>query len=257
MSRLIKSISASQLQEEKKIISIRMLDSHIKAEHEPEQNFSHSEAQLEEMLQGARLEAEAIVETAKLDAEKIYQQMKQQRDELEQERKAVFDEARKQGYAAGVKEGKQSSVKEYSELIQSAKEIINTAKNDYQMHIESSEHTILNLGLKAAGKILGQVLDQNNEEFLSIVKRALKEAREYREIQLHVNPVHYHLLLSHKEELNRVFPKETDLYIYPDEELSNTSCIIQSANGRIEAGVDSQLEEIKRRLFELLESEEE
>lgn len=52
-----------------------------------------------------------------------------------------------------------------------------------------------------------------------------------------------------------LFPKELDFYIYPDEELSEMDCIIESANGRIDASIDSQLEEIKNKLIELLESE--
>ncbi len=257
LSRLIKSLPSNQIQVEKKVISIRMIDSHKQVgDQEPEEYFKKKEAQIDARLAGARQEAEAILEAAKTEAEKIHQQMKQQMEELEHERKAALEEARQQGYAAGMEDGRQSGLEEYKRLIHSAKEVVNSARLDYKMQIESSERTILDLGLKAAGRILGQVLDQDSKQFLSIVKRALKEAREYREIQLHVNPVHYDLLLSHKAELIRVFPKETDLYIYPDEELSQTSCIIESVNGRIEASVDSQLEEIKRRLFELLESEE-
>ena len=50
--------------------------------------------------------------------------------------------------------------------------------------------------------------------------------------------------------------KDIDFYIYPDDELEETSCIIESENGRIDASVDSQLEEIKIKLFEMLESEQ-
>ncbi|MBT2708854.1 flagellar assembly protein FliH [Pseudomonas sp. ISL-84] len=257
MSRLIKSLSPKPVQGEKKVISIKILDNHQKTpDQAQEQNFRRTDEQIEAMLQAARQEAADIVEAARAEAEKINHHINQQREELEHEKQAVFEEARQQGFAAGVDEGRQSGFEDYRSLIQSAKEVVHSAKQDYHLHVASSERTILNLGMKAAGRILGQVLDQNSDQFLSIVKKALKEAREYSEIQLHVNPVHYELLLSHKEELIMVFPKETDLYIYPDEELSHTSCIIESANGRIEASIDSQLEEIKRRLFELLESEE-
>ena len=34
-----------------------------------------------------------------------------------------------------------------------------------------------------------------------IVKRAIKEAKDNREVQLHVHPIHYQYLLSKKEEL--------------------------------------------------------
>ncbi|MED1906517.1 flagellar assembly protein FliH [Cytobacillus firmus] len=256
LSRLIKSYSPAEPKEEKKIISIRLLQSnsnHIEEAEEQSPVRTHEE--LQALLNSAREEAERIVNSARIDSENLARQMEEQRRALEQEKQKVLEEARSQGFASGADEGRQSALREYSELIHMAREVVNSAKHDYQQHIESSERTILNLGLKVAGKILGEALEQNSDQFLSIVKRALKEAREYTEIQLHVHPMHYDLLLSHKEDLIRVFPKETDLYIYPDDELSNTSCIIESANGRIEASVDSQLEEIKIKLFEMLESE--
>lgn len=254
LSRLIKSFSPISGQSEKKVISIKILEQ-TKIEQEPEQ-FGRTDMLIEAILQEARQEAESIIKAAKLEAEKVYQHIHEQREELEHEKRAALEEARKQGFAAGVEEGRKSGYEEYKGMIQSAKEVVDSAKHDYQLHIESSERAILELGMKAAEKIIGRILEDEHEEFLSIVKRALKEAREYSEIQLHVNPLHYDLLLSHKEEMIIIFPKETDLYIYPDDDLSQTSCIIESANGRIEASVDSQLEEIKRRLFELLESEE-
>ncbi|MCM3704198.1 MULTISPECIES: flagellar assembly protein FliH [Cytobacillus] len=256
LSRLIKSYSSAVPKEEKKVISIRLMQSNSnQIEEAVEQSAARPHEELQAMLNSAREEAERIVNAARTDSENKARQMDEQLLALEQEKQKIFEEARIQGFADGTDEGRQSGLREYSELIHMAREVVNTAKLDYQQHIESSERTILNLGLKVAGKILSEVLEQNSEQFLSIVKRALKEAREYTEVQLHVHPMHYDLLLSHKEELIRVFPKETDLYIYPDEELSNTSCIIESTNGRIEASVDSQLEEIKRKLFELLESE--
>ncbi|WP_370222786.1 flagellar assembly protein FliH [Cytobacillus sp.] len=256
LSRLIKSYTSAVPKEEKKVISIRLLQSNLNhIEDVSEQNTDRTDEELQAMMNSAREEAERIVNAARIDSEKKTRQMEEQLEALEQKKQMVLEEARSEGFAAGADEGRQSSLREYSELIHMAREVVNSAKHDYQQHIESSERTILNLGLKVAGKILGEVLDQNSDQFLSIVKRALKEARDYTEIQLHVHPMHYDLILSHKEELIRVFPKETDLYIYPDEELSNTSCIIESANGRIEASVDSQLEEIKRKLFEMLESE--
>jgi flagellar assembly protein FliH len=256
LSRLIKSYSPAVPIEERKVISIRHLHSNLNLiEESVEQSAVRTQEEVQAMLNSAREEAERIVNSARIDSENLARQMEQQRGALEQEKQKVFEEARTHGFAAGAQEGRQGALAEYTDLIQMAREVVDSAKHDYQQHIESSERTILNLGLKVAGRILGEVLEQDSGQFLSIVKRALKEAREYTEIQLHVHPMHYDLLLSHKEELIRVFPKETDLYIYPDEELSNTSCVIESANGKIEASVDSQLEEIKRKLFEMLESE--
>ena len=81
-----------------------------------------------------------------------------------------------------------------------------------------------------------------------LVKRALKEAKDSHDVQLHVNPNYYEYLLSQKEELLAVFLHETNLFIFPDEELPENRCVIESALVGLDASVDTQLSEIKQKL---------
>ncbi|MDQ7861366.1 hypothetical protein RCO48_11125 [Peribacillus frigoritolerans] len=71
-------------------------------------------------------------------------------------------------------------------------------------------------------------MKKDEVSFLSIVKRAIKEVRDNREVQLHIHPIQYQSILSHKDELMAIFPKDTELYIFPDDELEESSCIIES-----------------------------
>jgi flagellar assembly protein FliH len=166
-----------------------------------------------------------------------------------------IEQAQKEGYRQGVEDGIQKGYNEIAAEIAFAKKVVESSKKDYRHHIESSETVILNLALKVAEKIIGQQLEKDEVSFLSIVKRAIKEVRDNREVQLHIHPIQYQSILSHKDELMAIFPKDTELYIFPDDELEETNCIIESENGRMDASVDSQLQEIKVKLTELLEGE--
>jgi flagellar assembly protein FliH len=251
LSRLIKSHWANPTIEKQKVISIKMM--HLNTDHE-QPAVVHYHSQMEEVLASAKKEAERLVEEASIQAHSIHEQVIYEKETWEQEKKAIAEDSKREGYSEGLAEGKNQGYKECQEMLSFAKEVVDSAKEDYQKHIASAEKTILNLGMKVAERIIGQKLIENESVFLSIVKRALKEAREYNEVQLHLNPIHYGFILSQKEDLLTVFPKEVDIYIYPNEDISNQSCIIESANGRIDASIDSQLEEIKRKLMELLES---
>jgi len=209
----------------------------------------------ERILSAAREEAQKIIQEAKETANQHQEQVLTEREAFNIELQAMAEQAQQEGFSAGYEEGRQAGFNDTREFIENAKEIVNLSKHDYIKRVESGERTILTLALKVAEKIIGESLTGESEQFLPIVKRALKEAREYREIQLHVHPDHYEFLLSQKEDLIRIFPKETELYIFPDIDLTAQSCIIESANGRIDASVDQQLDEIKRKLFDLLESE--
>lgn len=254
LSRLIKSQWATPIQDKEKVISIKIFEK-VSQEIENETTQLDIHNHHEEVLKEAQVQANEIIKNAKNEADFFQQQIEEQRLAFEYEKERIAEQARETGYTAGLEEGHEKGYLEYREIIQLAKEVVESSKKDYRSHVESAEKTILELGLKVAGKIIGQSLDESDEAFISIVKRAIKEARENQEVQLHVHPSHYDLLLANKEELIMLFPKDVDFYIYPDDELSESSCIIESANGRIDASIDSQLEEIQRKLIEMLEGE--
>jgi flagellar assembly protein FliH len=256
LSKIIKSQWAGVIYDEQKVISIRMLES-LKTEIPlPDINLQTA-AEQKELLNQAYSQAANIVKEAELQAEAIHAQIVQARSAWEQEKARVVEAAKNEGFIQGVNEGKLQGYQECRDHILFAQEVIHHAKQDYEAQVAAAEKTILSIGINAAEKIIGEKLTESEDCFLAIVKRALKEARDSREVQLHVHPCHYQFLLSRKDELSVLFPRETNIYIYPDDELSESSCLIESANGRIDASIDSQLEELKRKLLEMLESEDE
>lgn len=248
LSRLIRSRSAS-LRQEKKIISVKKI------------NLNHgtqcktSERELELPNSHSEKEAEKMIDEAKSYAEAIKKQIEKEKARWEEEKKKLIDESKLEGFMEGVREGREKGYQEINEQLQIARKTVELSKQDYREKLESSEQTILALGLKVAEKILSEKVEGNPEQFIPLVKRVLKEAREYKEVQLHINPVHYDGVLSQRNELLKIFPRETEFYVYPDDALPEGGCIIESPNGRIDATIDHQLEEIKKKLFALLESE--
>lgn len=249
LSRIIKSHFTKTEENSGKTIEIR--NYHYQSPGTEEQ----AETQVtRELVEDARREAHKIEEEAKQRAQKIYQDIEQAKIYWEQTEKQQYIQA---GYDAGFLEGSETGrsqgLAEYTHSIEMAKGIVETSKMDYLDKLAKAEQTILDLGIKVAGKIICTQLDQSEEAFVSIVKRAIKEARDYSEVELHIHPEHYQSILSQKEELQAIFPKEINVYIYPDSDLEVNSCIIESGNGRIDASVDSQLAEIKRKLADLLD----
>lgn len=253
LSRIFKSFQTSSLQNEKKIIEIKTI------KHETVNDCAVDEEQrsqsIDQVLLEAELEAKRRIDQAKNEAEQIRAQITEAKQAWEQERKMLIEEAQQTGYQAGLTEGREQGYEEMKASIQLAKHVIDVAKQDYHEKIDAAEGTILQLAIKVAEKIIGASLEKDEQYYLSMIKAVLKEVREDREVQIHVHPVYYEMILSEKEELLTLFPGETSLYIYPDDELSELDCFIESENGRIDASVDSQLAEIKQKLFELLESE--
>jgi flagellar assembly protein FliH len=254
LSKIIKSQWTQAVYDEQKIISIKVLESMKENDSLADMNFQAA-AKQQELLNQASSQAKMIVNEAEFQAKYIHDQILQEKSAWEKEKARLIEEAKHEGFSKGFDDGKMQGRKEYHEKILFAQEVIQTAKKDYESQVALAEKTILKIGISAAEKILAQKLSESEDFFGAIVKKALKEARESREVQLHVHPCHYDFLLSRKDELAVIFPMETSIYIYPNDELTENSCYVESANGRIDASLDSQLEELKRKLLELLESE--
>ncbi|WP_026692491.1 flagellar assembly protein FliH [Peribacillus kribbensis] len=252
MSRIIKSSYALNAKTDK---PIRIRSLYVQSEIEIETGADPS-LQIEQMLQEAAEASRKLISEAEEEARRIIENARNDKQQIEMEEIPGMMEAAKQdGYRSGFETGRDDGYREMREAVQLARKTVQDSQADYQERIESAQETIVKLSVKIAEKIIGQKLGESQEFILQLVKRAVKEAREYTEVQLHVHPMHYQLLLSEKESLTSLFPRETDLYIYPDEELAVTGCIIESSNGRIDASVDSQLQEIKSKLSDLLKGE--
>jgi flagellar assembly protein FliH len=251
LSRLIKSQRTNSTPSEKKVISIKMLNipEFVLPGEQHEGHYSY------EIIENAKAEADQILQQAKAEAQFHYENMENERIAWEQEKLVQADIAREKGYLDGFEEGRGLGKAEYENKITLATQVIQSSKQDYDAYMQSSEKTILDLSLKVAEKILGTRISESEEDYLSFVKRALKEAKDYLEVQIHVNPLHYNLILARKEELQQVFPRETKIFIYPDSEVAESGLVIESEHGRIDAGIDTQLSEIQLKLTEILESE--
>ena len=78
--------------------------------------------------------------------------------------------------------------------VQLANEVTEKAYENAKQYLESQERVILELAMRAAERIIGETINDEEEQFLSIVRRALKEAREMKEIKLYVSIDYFQLV---------------------------------------------------------------
>jgi len=135
--------------------------------------------------------------------------------------------------------------------------VINQAKENARKYIDDQEAVILELGLTTAERIIGASLERDPDLFVSIVRRGLKEAREMKEIKIYVSPAYHALITANRDELAEMFPVDVPFMIFVNEDLNNeTDCYIETNHGRIVVSVDEQLNELRLKLHEILESKE-
>lgn len=253
LSRLIKSRYSNPDDTKEKVISIKYIDAF---DSEFEQSREVTQSEYNKIINTAHEEAEAWKNQALAEAEQIRVQLSEEKQNWELEKVHLIEEAKKNGFQAGFEEGQNIGYQEAYSYIQQAKDTVAASKTDYEKYLQSAESTILELALEVAGKIINSKISEEQQNFIPLVQNALKEVRKQKEIQLHVNPIHYEMIIGEKEELLQLFPIKPSLFIFPDETMEENGCIIETATGRLDASVDTQLLMIKNKLLEILESEE-
>jgi flagellar assembly protein FliH len=258
LSRVIKNSHASNAElRQAKVISLRNISGPPQtAGKEKEQENQQLKWEREKVLQEAQAEAEMLLESAREESRRMADETASQKAKWEQEKEVLQQEAYQQAYLEGLDEGREKGIDEYRHYINQAIEVISNAKDDYYKHIEKAETVILELGMRTAEKIIGRIINEDPSTFLDIIKRGIKEVRELPEVQIHVHPANYRLLSDNQEELESMFPVLRKLLIFPNDELGRDECFIETGEGRVIVSVDSQLREIKNKLVEILEGED-
>lgn len=210
----------------------------------------------ERAIREAEEAAYTIIEQAEQRRREVQQEIESEKQSWQTEKQSLTEQAYEEGFRAGQEQGHKAGYDDYMELIETAKETIECSKKEYEMNVQRSEKLMLDIAVKAAEKIISQKLEEDEQAFLGMVQQALKDMPEQKELQIHVHPVHYSLVVSQKEEIDAMFPIDTLCYIYPNEKLEEDGCYIETSQGRIEVGLDSQLQQLRKQLFELLEGEE-
>ncbi|WP_171038021.1 flagellar assembly protein FliH [Aquibacillus sediminis] len=211
-------------------------------------------SEVEQQIKELHLQAKQEIDKAKKQAKEIVDQAKsqidQEKQDWQQEKQEWIRQASENGFTEGFEAGKQQGFEQYQQMLDQATQLIDLAKTDYQHTIDQSEDLILELGLRAASKILHVQLE-NNTTMVELVRDVLKEVKEQPLVNVVTNPEDYSIILEYKDELVPIMKGSGELYIYPDSGLTKGDCIVETPYGKIDVSIDSQLNELRNKLFEL------
>lgn len=210
-----------------------------------ERNKFIAEAQQEINLQRQAFDQQCKIEREVLNDQKV---------EWEQEKIELQKRAYEEGFQQGLEEGRLKAEANMSEAIRLANNTIVQSKENADQYLQEQEKIILEIAIRSAERILASALEENHERYIDVVRRGLKEAREMKEIKLFVSPTYHKLVTEHREELSAMFPVDVPLMIFVNEDLGETDCYIETNHGRIIVSIDQQLNELRLKLVEILES---
>lgn len=256
LSKIIKSQHIIQEQLKSKKIEIKSFSSDVIDENEQEGIEEKTELELYTLkIEEAKQELQLLANELEEMKFQAYQEIQHHRQQWEEEKKRAMEQVKQEGFQQGYMEGQGKGYIEYATIIHSARDVVDLARKDYENLIQSSEEDLLKLSVGIAERILAVRLMENKEQFVPIVKRVLKTVKEHQDIQIRVHPTQYPYIIKQKNELEGILLGESKLYIYPDEELQEFGCTIESSYGKVDASIDTQLHEIRLKLLAIAEED--
>lgn len=260
MSRIIRSSSTVQQQDKQVEIQLRNL---FHVDFDGEENdqvltltINEINAEREKMLYEVSIEMNEQKQQFEQYQQEQLAMLEQLKKQWEEEKLVLEQNAYNQGFQQGYDEGMRKAQVDMQDSFSLANQVIEDSRVMAQNYIEEQEQVILDLALTASERIIGISLERDDEVYLSIVKRGLKEAREMKEIKIYVSPTYHRLISQHRNELVEMFPNDVPLLVFVEDELDETQCFIETNHGRIVVSIDEQLSELRIKLNEILDSKE-
>lgn len=188
----------------------------------------------EEEINQNRLQAEQIITDANEQASKILANAEEEAKSLSQ---AAMEEARQKGY----EEGMQKGMSEVEQLKAELEQLRQRQDKDYLNQIAKLEPTFGDIVAELVERITGVIVKDKKDVILYLLHNSIIEADNSKSYTIRVSRDEYELVLSKKEELYDILPKDAVMDIILDKNLSENQCLIETDTRMIDCSLDVQL----------------
>lgn len=206
--------------------------------NEQQENVKQAVEQTQKELVALQNKKESLLQDIRMS-------INNEKDNWQTEKQKLIKQAQLEGHEAGFLGGEQQSIEHYAQSMKQANAIVESATKDYHETVDQSESEIIELATQIAGKIIKQEIEQDENIMLQVVKATIRDIKEQPMIAIYIHPNHYQTLLQRKKELEKAVDGDCKISMFVDQDLSKFDCRIEHPFGQIDAGIDTQLDQIQ------------
>ena len=202
-------------------------------------------------------DAEAMKEKAIRDVEEMRKQMMEEAQadvaimkneaaaELDRERAMTLEIAKNEGYQLGMEQAKLEMDRMKNELQKQRKQW----EEEYEDKLYDLEPQFVRHITNIYEKIFQIELSDKKEIVMNVLHNAMQKIEGTKNYIIHVSRDDYSLVNEHKNELvDAAMAADVIIDVVEDMTMKHGDCMIETANGIFDCGIDTQLTAIKRRL---------
>lgn len=190
-------------------------------------NLSPEQA-VRKQLDDAMLQAEEIIRSAQFQAA------------------GIREDACREGY----EKARAEFADKTAALEKKAKDIQKEAEKQVEDFWAETEPELLKLAVDIARQVIGKKIEEDDSFVLSTVKSGLRQLRDKREIKIRVSPDDVEFMRAHKDDVAVSCEGVNAIEIIDDRRIDRGGCLIETANGDLDARMETQLGEVERALLE-------
>lgn len=154
-----------------------------------------------------------------------------------------------QAHAEGFKKGKQQAEEDLAKVGEALAQGLLSIGGLRGQLLREAEDDLLKLSVLIARKVMMRELTLDPRMVIGLVQGALELASEEGEILVRLNPDEYQVV-AYSPQFEALSRERKRITLREDPSLPPAGCVVETVRGNIEAGIEPQLEEIFRRLFE-------
>ena len=215
--------------------------------------FGATKPSAEEMAAAA---ADTILRNAQAGADQLYADAMKEIARLKAIAAGEADTLKKQAIAEGsqlgLTEANQQMLDQLQQTAERCNELLAAATQEAKQIVVAAERQIVELVMTITRKIISDELEERPEIILGVVREALGRVRDQDHLNIHVSLDDYERILQSRNELQSIVGSEKSFTVTADTVLERGGCLIETSFGTVEAGIDTQLESIRKALQEML-----
>lgn len=176
--------------------------------------------------------------------------------EAEARKSQIIEAAKQEGIKIGRDEGVKKGEEEGLKVIKKAESILNEAKIKRREIIKEAEAEIVEVIILIAERIVKEKIREDKKIVLAQAKAALDKLTAKEKITIRANIDDLNLLEAHRKEFLTMVAGLREIKFLDDPGLEPGGIRIETDFGYVDAGIKSQLDEVKRNLLEAADLEE-
>ncbi|MDY0212633.1 MAG: FliH/SctL family protein [Desulfuromonadaceae bacterium] len=161
---------------------------------------------------------------------------------------AIEEQAYQKGVAAGIRQVEDKLAQTTTALAQAAQKLSTQSESIMQRSAEDMLHLVMAI----ARRIIQVEINEHKETIVRIVQQTINAAVQAEEFHIRVNPEDMQVLNEHKPLFVASLSGLSNIEFVSDSTITRGGCVLESPSGRVDATLETQLDEIFAHLKETM-----